>query len=418
MKKLYYVFAALFIVASAPLVHAQKLIERTVAVFDFAPMINSEAEYSSICADTIAIELERIGYTVIDTNVIRKSYKGSLVDEPALIQFAKTQKADVVVMGFYIIEGGSLHIGVRAIDILTGLTAVSAFNTGKGGVAIFNTIDAISAQVAQKIREALQPLPESELIVYREVTKVETKVIEEVIEQGTPVSFIIKSPDEGAQVFSGDTLLGTIEKGELVINSKEGANLVLTIKKEGSYPRTVQIAVSAKKPVHTIRKLQPVALNDVQAQLSHDRPFGLYGSYSRAIFPEIFYYGGMTGFFVIPLDYSFDSPDHDPRTFFELPLYATLAFYPLGIFAPQYVFQPYLKIGLGGELYCTNFPDGFNFGAITARGSIALGMLVVPGTVAVILENLFISPPIVSLGLIKDLPFTMHLLIGVRYIWR
>ena len=58
-----------------------KLIERTVAVFDFAPMNGSESDYSSICADTIAIELERVGYTVLDTGKIRKEYKGSLLDE-------------------------------------------------------------------------------------------------------------------------------------------------------------------------------------------------------------------------------------------------------------------------------------------------------------------------------------------------
>ncbi|HOT59586.1 MAG TPA: hypothetical protein PK074_05465 [Spirochaetales bacterium] len=417
MKKLHYVFFISILCIFTPLVHAQKLIERTVAVFDFAPMNNSEADYSSICADTIAIELERIGYTVIDTNIIRKNYKGSLLDEPALIEFAKTQKADVVVLGFYVIEGNTLHVGVRAIDILTGLNAVAAFNTGKGGVAVFETIDDISAKVAQRIREALQPLPESELIIYREVTKVETTTVEEVVEQGTPVTIILQSKDNGAEVFIGETLLGVIENGQLAVDTKEGAELIITIKKQGFYPKTIQFKATSKKPTVTARGLVPVSYNEVQVFVASDRPLGFNGMYSRAIFPDIFYYGAQSGFFVIPMDFNFDTETHDPRAFFEIPLFVTLTFYPIGLFNPQYIFQPYLRLATGGELYFANFPSPFQFGAATMRSMVSFGMTLIPGTIAMSGELQFVSPSYLSWGIIGEIPFTLHLCIGVRYIW-
>lgn len=394
-----------------------KLIERTVAVFDFEPMSGSVADYSSLCADTIAIELERIGYTVLDTAAIRKAYKGSLLDDSAVIQFAKAQNADVVVMGFYIVEGASLHIGVRAIDILTGLIAVAIFDTGKGGVAVFDTIDEISARVAKRIRETLQPLPESELVVYKEIVKEETTVVEEVVEQGIPVTILVKSNDEGAEVYSGDTLLGVIEQGQLAIDTKEGAPLILTIKKPGFYTRTVNIKASSKKPQVKIRRLQIIANNEAAAFIAHDRPLGFNGLYSRAIFPDIFYYGGLTGFFFIPFDFNFEAPEHDTRAFFELPLYATLTFYPIGIFAPQYTFQPYIRAGIGGELYFSNFPNGFAFSAVAGRGIISLGLTVAPESFALTGEIQFVSTPFAGWGYINPLPPVIHLCIGVRLIW-
>ena len=418
MKKLGYVFAALFIVASAPFMHAQKVIERTVAVFDFAPMNNSDAQYSSICADTIAIELERIGYTVLDTGTTRKTYKGSLIDEPALIQFAQEQQADVVVMGFYSIEGTSIYIGVRAIDILTGLTAVAIIENGKGGVQIFDTIDEITSKVAKKIREALQPIPESVLVIRREITKVETKVIEEVIEQGTPVTIFLLSKDEGAEVYSGDTYLGTIENGRLSLDTKEDSSLILTLQKANYYPRTITIKATSKKPENMLGRLQPIAKNEFVGLSSHDRPMGLYALYSRAIFADIFYYGGQTGFFFIPADYNFDKPEeHNPNAFFEFPLYATLTFYPIGIFAPQYIIQPYIRGGIGGELYFANFPVSFSFAAVAARGIITFGLIVFPGQFALSGEVQVVSPSIVDYGTLTGMRGAIHVCIGVRHIW-
>lgn len=411
------VFICQLLLVLALYAQSTQLVERTVAVFDFAPMNDSEADYSSICADTIAIELERVGYTVLDTGKIRKEYKGSLLDEAAMIQYAKNVKADVVVLGFYVIESNMLHVGVRALDILTGLNAVAAFNTGKGGVAVFDTIDDISAKVAKRIREALQPVPESELVIYREVTKVETTTVEEIVEQGTPVTITLQSKDNGAEVFIGETLLGVIENGQLAIDTKEGAELIITIKKQGFYPKTIQFKATSKKPSVTARGLVPVSHNELQVFVAHDRPLGFSGMYSRAIFPDIFYYGAQSGFFFIPMDYNFDVETHDKRAFFEVPLYATLTFYPIGLVNPQYIFQPYLRLATGGELYFANFPSTFQFGAATMRSMVSLGMTLFPGTVAISGELQFASPSYLSWGIIEEIPFTLHLCIGARYIW-
>lgn len=417
MKKLIIVVFILFFNSLSSLLFAQKLVERTVAVFDFAPFNNSEGDYASIFADTIAIELERIGFLVLDTSTIRKNFKNSLIDEQAMIQFARENKADVIVMGFYVIEGNTIYIGLRAIDIFTGLVAVSIIDTGKGGVAIFDTIDEISMRVAKKIREALQPLPESEYIVYREITKVQTTVIEEVIEEGTPVTITLKAKDEGAEVFSGDTLLGTIENGMLAINTKEGANLAITITKPGFYSQSLVIKVSGKNPTVSIQQLRPIAINELVVSMSHDRPLGLTVLYSRAIIPDTLFYGGQSGFMTIPLDFDFGAPEHDSNAFFEVPLFLTLTFYPLGMLAPTFPLQPFLRAYIGGEVYFANFPNAFNFSAINARGMIALGMTIFPHIVAITGEIQLGSPAFVSWGTLRGFPPVIHLSIGARYTW-
>lgn len=211
---------------------------RRVAVFEFAPLAGSSAAYARLFADSLGLELERQGYRVVQAARLKELLAVPATDLAAAVTAARFAGADVAVVGFYLIEGQRLRIGARAVDLASEAVALSVEAAGAAGFDIFDTIDALSADLAARIRVALEPVLRPETIVEREEIIVETVVVEEVLELGTPITVTLLSSDEGAVLRAvdparGDPELGIVAEGLLELATKEGAALALILSKDG-----------------------------------------------------------------------------------------------------------------------------------------------------------------------------------------
>jgi len=336
---------------------AQQLVERTVCVFDFAPLGLTEPNYSRLCGDTVSIELEVLGYKLIANSLVRQTYTNSLSDEKAMVQAARELGADVAVIGFYVIDSTGIHIGIKAIDILTGLPAVAVSESGTAGFEVFDTIDNVAALVASRIRQALKPLPASEIIVHREEITVETTIVEEVVSLGTPITITIISRDEGARIMAGDALLGTVENGQALIQTVDGIKLDLIIQKARYFQNYYTIFTADTSRIKAAPKLIRNAQHEILAQAVVQKPFGLDITYSYLLLNGIFGLGAGTGIFYLPLEYPASSNPYltDNSELFQatygsaylnLPVSLALGFYPMSIFWPKSWYRPGLKAGL------------------------------------------------------------------------
>ncbi|HBO39953.1 MAG TPA: hypothetical protein DD477_01885 [Spirochaetaceae bacterium] len=397
---------------------AQDLVERTVCVFDLAPLGNTEQLYSSLCSDTIAIELERLGYTVIANEQVRGNYSGSLQDEPAMLAAAKALGADVAVSGFYVIDGAGIHIGVKAIDIITGLPAVAATESGSAGFEVFDTIDVVSASVAARIREALQPLPASEVVVEREEIRIETTFVEEIVGLGIAMELRLESPDDGAAVLAGDTELGVIADGFLVIKTTEGNRLELVIRRDGYFDRALTISASPRRPTVAAAALVYRSSQQLVATLCMQTPFSLAARYEYFFLNGIVSAGGGLGLAYIPLSYPWSEDSYPQVGFFlNLPVQVRGHFYPLALFAPASGLQPYLALQILGDPYMIFGDIGFSRLAFIANGRVGLGLNLVFGRILVNAEFMVSSPAILALGTTDSANSMLTLSAGAGYRW-
>lgn len=351
----------LLLLASPGLV-AQQLIERTVCVFDFAPLADTDSSYARLCSDTISIELEILGYTLIANEQIRKTYTGSLRQEDAMVQTAQQLGADVAVLGFYTIDSTGIHIGVKAIDIITGLPAVALSESGTAGFEVFDTIDAVAARVAGQIRQALKPLPASEIIVHREEITVETTIVEEVVSLGTPISQTLLSKDEGAQIIAGEAVLGTVQDGIIVIDTIEGIRLDLTIRKAGFHDGQLSLNTSNSGKAVPIPRLLIAANYELLAQSNLQKPYGLELAFQRLLARNVFSAGVLAGLFYLPLAYNSEADSYVPEDaasfqerygsgYLNASAALCLGFYPSNIIWPKGGLRPALNTGLQFDTY-------------------------------------------------------------------
>lgn len=80
-------------------------------------------------------------------------------------------KADVLLYGDYYIEGEDLVIIVDVFDVLENRPKMRKYYSGDVGIEIFDTVDAISADLVQKIREALPEMTAESEVRIRQVRK-------------------------------------------------------------------------------------------------------------------------------------------------------------------------------------------------------------------------------------------------------
>lgn len=337
----------------AQLAPSQELVERSVMVLDFAPLAGSSAAYSSLCADTVAIELGRLGYPVLPMADSRTAFKGDALSDAAVIKAARERGMDVAVVGFYLIEGDSLRIAVRALDIQAdGAVALSVSESGPAGVDVFDTIDRIAAGVAQKIRAALKPIPKSTITVEREQIRHETVVVEEILELGVPVSLNLLSKDEGASVSAGGEELGAIQEGGLAVDTKDGATLSLLLEKDGYFGRLVTVTARAEAPEARLPRLVRVPGRELAFATGLDRPFGLDAMLRWHFLNGIFAAEALVGFHYVPYRYPeflwFGSePLIDAAGgALILGLGGGGRVYPLAIFFPGLMYRPFLGVGV------------------------------------------------------------------------
>jgi TolB-like protein len=405
---------------------AQGALTRRVAVFDFVPLSGAPSSYARLIADSLALELERVGYPAIPGTRLRE-----LLDEPATevsaaLAAARFAGADVAVIGFYALEGGQLRIGVRAIDASSEALALSAQDTGAAGLDIFDTIDRMSADIAGRIKVALEPVPTAVQLIEREEIIIETIVVEEVIELGTPISIRLLSADEGAllQALDGErglVDLGLIQEGYFDLATKEGAFLSLRISKEGFNERTLEFTATGLEPELRLRALARRPAPEWFTRLSLDRPFGAEAGTRRFYWRDLVSLDASAGLYFIPYVYP-EFLRFGIEPFFDLTggsidlLLATDGrFYPLNFFQPGSLIQPYLSLGFTADLMLAFSPSGEDARlSLLFRNLSGLGLRWTNARFSLSAEARFVSPIIFSLGALQGGQSPMGLRLGLE----
>ncbi|MBU0935670.1 MAG: hypothetical protein KKI09_04470 [Spirochaetes bacterium] len=418
-------FCFLFAFITLAVISGQNLVERTVCVFDFAPLGETDPTYSRICGDTISIQLETLGYIMVDSSRIRSSYSGPLTNEAAMLESARQLGADVMVSGFYVIDSTGIHIGVKASDILTGLPAVALSESGNAGFEVFDTIDSVSALVASRIREALKPLPASEVVVEREEIIVETTVVEEIVGLGTPITIMLSSKDEGAEVRAGERVLGIISEGQLSLDTIQDTRLDLSLSKAGFFNREYSFVARAEKATVALPRLKVDPRNQLQVQLSAHKPYGAMLEYQRPLLRNVLVPGLGTGFHYIPFAYEGQETPYlqaadgygEDSWFGNIPLVLNLRFYPLNIFSSGGWWMPFVKLGFQGEVFLVNYLGQAGLPAYQLSSELTLGQTLAFGHVFINTEIGWNIPLwVYGMSADDDSPLIV-LTIGAGYRW-
>lgn len=404
---------------------------RRVAVYEFVPLAGSSAAYARLFADSLALELERQGYRIVAAARLKELLAVPATDLAAAVAAARFAGADVAVVGFYLIEGQRIRIGARAVDLASEAVALSLEAEGAAGFDIFDTIDALSADLAARVRVALEPVLKSETIVEREEIIVETVVVEEVLELGTPITVALLSGDEGAVVRAedparGDPELGVVNEGRLELATKEGAALALIVGKEGHYPKRLSFTASAAEPERRLPRLTAKPASELFFRAALDRPFGLELGYRRYLLAESLAVDAAAGLYFVPYAYpAFMRFGVDPTIdelggAVDLSLGAAAAFYPLSLLVPSLRLRPFIHAGLGSDLTLA-LAAGSGSPPIswTLRGLGGLGLRYGGRGYSLALALSFISPAMLSLGALQgtESPMGLRLSAEVTLPW-
>jgi len=278
--------------------------ERVVCIFDFTNLSSTKREQVAYLqetfSDSLALILSESGYKVLDLNTIREIVKTSTKEADGSLsaqnkkEIALSLGADVFVEGFYRVDNAKVSAGIRSYDILSDRVAVSVLQSGESGTLIFDTIDTISAIVAEKIKSALKPLTPSELVIKKQKVNVETKIVERVVEIGLPVDIKVESVQEGLAIYFGDMLVGTIKDGICSFQGKENATINYTLKKDGFWDTNIKIVAKKEAAPLKLPSLYKKTNYSVSLGWATHLPLGFYSELNYYFSPDQFY-GSLSG---------------------------------------------------------------------------------------------------------------------------
>ena len=160
MKKLFILlFICIFIIISADK-NENNTINRTILVMPIYNLKNNtEYDYlTDVIRDTIRAKLDQKNlFNFIDFSEIDQSIKKNKLKEPDYIDAKKSTEialsfgADVIVLTKYAIEGENILIISQAYDMLYQETSVVSSVTGSTGIEIFNNIEKLTDDMADKM---------------------------------------------------------------------------------------------------------------------------------------------------------------------------------------------------------------------------------------------------------------------------
>ena len=346
----------------------EKLVERTVLVLNPMNISDNPEEFDYIgglVSDTLSIGLNSLGYSVIDGAEWRPAVEtenpeeNNFLDQNWVLDFAASLGADVLVNGMFRVEDQDILIAVKAYDIFTRRIAVAATKLGPAGLGIYDTIDETAETVAGRIRETLKPLPESVITVEREKIKVETKIVEELIEVDKSIKVSFYSPDDGAEIYlGGEKLLGTIEDGRFEYFTSPNTVLDVTLEKEGFQPQEMRVEIQRSNFGVWLDPLYSDTKWDLSFFLSLPQIFSLGAQYRyHFISNRVCAYGDGT-FSYFPETFRFEEVQEFSRAVLDLKISAGIGWYPaskpsaplrfmfgLGVVNDFYLITSTLKLG-------------------------------------------------------------------------
>ena len=186
------------------------------------------ADYRSLVADLVETTLRASGVAVIPPELLSPVVESRLasprqaIHGPTAVELARSVGADVVVTGFYRLQGaGRIVVGLKCYDVQGQRILAAVMTQGRAGLGLHNTIQVAVDQLIPSIRN--QPslsAPGS----------------------GELVDVALYSPDEGAAVFlSPERPAGIVTNGAVALRVAPGGRLDAEVTKPGYHPVRVTI---------------------------------------------------------------------------------------------------------------------------------------------------------------------------------
>jgi len=357
----------------------ERLVERTVLVLDPVNFSDVEGEFQfigTLVSDTINLNLEEVEYTVVSGETWRPAAVEAEFDETLFLdkvramEFAAALGADVLVNGVFRVEGDNIIIGMKAYDIFTGRIATAVTKTGPAGVGIYDTIDEAALAISEKIRENLKPLPESVITVQREEIRVETKIVEEVVELDKSIKVTFYSDDEGAELLlGGSQFVGAIQDGKLEYLTGPNSFLNFEIRKEGYHPDTVEVEVRTRDIEVDLDRLYWNTRWEISIGVLVLEPLGAGTQFRYFLIPDRVAVYACGGLYFLPDTHYFWNDEFDPGSFVvDLKLAPGIGWYPgfkptapFRIFIGAGVLTSFMYVTQSDPLFVFHFAPEFQF---------------------------------------------------------
>ncbi len=226
MKKIFIIILiSLFFIISAKK-NDDKTISRTILIM---PIYNlkSSTEYdylTGVIRDTIRAKLDQknlfnfIDFSEIDQSIKKSKIKNSdFIDPKKTTEIALTFGADVIVLTKYAIEGENIIIISQAYDMLYQKISVVSSKTGSTGIEIFNNIENLTNDMANKMAGEFKKIERVVLedLILKQYGQHRLKVFQDAqnIEQEKPVEKEIEFDSSLIFVKGGTYLMGNKEGG-------------------------------------------------------------------------------------------------------------------------------------------------------------------------------------------------------------
>lgn len=168
------------------------LVNRRVFILDFYNLKKSkEYEYLEVSIPEALVEpLNDTGkFEVLNRSTwnklsgVSKYSKADLFDEEKAAALGAAADADVVVIGKFIVQGKTLQIQIKAVEVSSKRAMVSRTDNALTDSSMFTTISALSNKVSADMAKRLPPLPQR--VIYQDRIKSKEQT-EEVKAQSEP----------------------------------------------------------------------------------------------------------------------------------------------------------------------------------------------------------------------------------------
>jgi hypothetical protein len=203
------------------------------------------AQFQDVIRSQLELELGNVGFEVVDALRWQAARDRLGYDDRDLavgtraVEVGDAIGAQIVVTGFYRIEGGRIVLELKAYDVLQRAFITGVLRTGTVDLSMYTLIDTAVARMLPEIRLlAAGPLPKDVQQV-KEIT--------------------LYSRDEDAQVYlAGEQLVGRIQQGVLTLPYfplAVGSTIRVEKRKEGYYTSSEDLEIGQPRVEITLRPM-------------------------------------------------------------------------------------------------------------------------------------------------------------------
>jgi hypothetical protein len=205
------------------------------------------ARFQEVIRAQLELELREVGFQVIETDRWQKvrdalGYSDrDLTAGTRAVEVGDALGAQIVVTGFYRIEGERIVLELKAYDVLQRAFITGVLRTGTVDLSMYTLLDTAVARMVPEIRLLVAgPLPEN-------------------VRQVKEITFF--SQDEGAEIYlAGEQLVGRVQQGVLTLPYfplAVGSTIRIEKRREGYYTSTEDLEITEPRVEITLRPMTP-----------------------------------------------------------------------------------------------------------------------------------------------------------------